>query len=51
MTEPKNLQAAWNNLNPGEKAKWQEAIKKEFKDMTNRKVWSKIKREKVPPGR
>jgi hypothetical protein len=51
MVEPKNFQGAWNHTNPEEKAQWREAIDKEFKDMTNRKVWTKIQRQKIPAGR
>jgi hypothetical protein len=51
MMEPKTFQKAWNHTNSEEKTKWQEAIRKEFKDMINRKVWTKIKRAKIPPGR
>jgi hypothetical protein len=50
--EPKPYNDAWDNPDPAQKAKWQEAIvSKEFKDMETRKVWKTSKHSKIPGGR
>jgi hypothetical protein len=46
--EPKSYHDAWDNPDPAQKAKWQEAISKELKDMETRKVWKMIKCSKIP---
>ena len=47
----KNFKEAWNHPDEYEKAKWREAIKKEFNDMFKHQVWEKIKKEDIPSDR
>jgi len=49
--EPRNFQAAWNHTDPEKRAKWREAINKEFQDMNSRKVWKVIDRKDMPKDR
>jgi len=51
FVEPKNFCKAFNHLDPTQREKWRAAIHKEFRDMTNRGVWHKVKRSQVPAGR
>ena len=46
--EPNNFREAWDHPIPEKRAKWREAIQKEFHDMNRRGVWKKIKRSKIP---
>jgi len=46
--EPTTFQEAWNHPDPEERKWWRAAIKKEFHDMNDRKVWRKIKRDRMP---
>jgi hypothetical protein len=48
--EPKSYHDAWDNPDPAQKTKWQEAISKELQDMKTRKVWKTIKRSEIPEG-
>jgi len=41
LDEPTNFKEAWHHPDVEERGKWREAIKKEFRDMTNRGVWRK----------
>jgi hypothetical protein len=49
--EPRNFEQAWNHNNPEDQEKWRMAIKKEFNDMNEKKIWEKIKKEDIPNGR
>jgi hypothetical protein len=50
--EPKSYFEAWNHHpNFTQRAGWCNAINKEFANMAKRKVWTKIKRREIPPGR
>jgi hypothetical protein len=51
MVEPKNFQEAWHHHNEHQREKGRKAIRKEFWDMKSRKVWNKIPRREIPPGR
>eukprot|EP00957_Ditylum_brightwellii_P026706 2020009-Ditylum_brightwellii.AAC.1 len=48
---PKNFDEAWNHPDPVQRAKWREAIRKEFHDMNKRHVWRFINRRDIPPNR
>ena len=49
---PRTFQEAWNHADLKERAKWREAIRKEFHDMVNsRKVWRNVKRNEIPQNR
>jgi len=50
LIEPTTFQDAYNHPNPSQRKKWREAIKKEFRDMTHRGVWRKVKRSTIPQG-
>ena len=50
-TNPTKFHEAWNNPDPFQRSKWRAAIVKEFTKMENLKVWRKIKRSEIPPGR
>jgi hypothetical protein len=45
--QPTTFREAWDHPNPYKRAKWQEAIQKEFKGMTPRGVCRKMKRSKI----
>ena len=49
--EPKTFQEAWNHPDPVQRAKWREAIRKEFHDMLKRKVWRRVKKSSIPANR
>ena len=49
--EPSTFQQAWDHPDSQSREKWRTAIKKEFKDMNNRKVWRKIERSQLPSDR
>ena len=49
--EPNKFEEAWHHPDVQERGKWREAIRKEFRDMTNRGVWRKIKRASIPTKR
>jgi hypothetical protein len=51
LVEPKNYDEAWNHPDKFQREKWREAISQEFRDMNRRKVWKKIDRREIPPGR
>ena len=42
--EPKTLQEAYNHPDPVQRKMWRDGIRKEFRDMINRKVWRKEQR-------
>ena len=46
--KPVIFKDAWNHPDKFQQSKWIEAIKKEFKKMTNLKVWTKIRRSQKP---
>jgi histone deacetylase 1/2 len=46
--EPKTFKEAWNHADPMQRAKWREAIRKEFCDMIKRKVWCRVKKSSIP---
>jgi len=48
---PQTFEEAWNHPDPILRKKWRAAIMKEFNSMKKRKVWRKIKRNKIPSGR
>jgi len=49
--EPRTFREAWDHPDETERTLWREAIKKEFGDMTSRKVWKRIMRSEVPHDR
>jgi hypothetical protein len=49
--EPIKFEQAWNHPNPKDRAKWREAINKEFNDMKKRGVWEIIRRREMPSDR
>ena len=49
--EPKTFQEAYNHVDPVQRDFWRKAIRKEFRDMTNRKVWRKAQRSAMPDDR
>ena len=51
VREPTTFDEAWNCANQADQIKWREAIKKEFNDMNDKKVWSVINKESIPEGR
>jgi hypothetical protein len=51
LDAPKNFDAAWNHTEPFQRKKWREAINKEFTKMESKKVWTKIERSDMEPGR
>jgi hypothetical protein len=51
LIEPKKYKEAWDHPDPFQRNKWREAIRKEFGDMEQRKVFKKIKRSNIPKGR
>jgi hypothetical protein len=51
FTEPQNFQQAWNHPEIQEQKCWQQAIKKEYKDMINKEVWKKVSLSSVPANR
>jgi hypothetical protein len=51
LVEPRGYKEAWNHPDKVQREKWREAIGKEFRDMSDRKVWKKIKRSEMPQGR
>ena len=51
IKEPTTFDEAWNCANQADQIKWREAIKKEFNDMNDKKVWSVINKESIPEGR
>jgi len=50
MIEPTTFNQAYNHEDPKQCAKWHEAIKKVFRDMTNQGVWCKVKCSIIPKG-
>jgi len=48
---PKNHSKAWNHPDKFQRDKWREAINMEFKRMNNHRVWEKIKKSDIEPGR
>ena len=51
QTEPKTFQEAGHSPVEEERNNWQIAIRKEIKSMTNRGVWRKIDKVKIPENR
>ena len=49
--EPTKFDNAWNHKDPIQRAKWREAINKEFADMKTRNVWTKMKRSSMPKNK
>ena len=49
--EPKTFEEAWNHPDPVQRARWRQAILKEFGDMKSRKVWKVMKRKDMPKNR
>ena len=48
---PLNFREAWDHADITERNLWRDAIKKEFKDMIDRKVWRNHKKNDVPKNR
>jgi hypothetical protein len=48
---PSSYEAAWNHDDPWQRSKWREAITLEFKKMEAHKVWVKVKRATMQPGK
>ena len=51
IEEPTSFDEAWNHKSTNVRKKWREAIRKEFKDMMNYKVWTRFKTKDVPTDR
>ena len=51
IKEPSTFDEAWNHPDPLIRKRWREAIRKEFRDMMNYKVWSRRKKKDVPTDR
>jgi Reverse transcriptase (RNA-dependent DNA polymerase) len=49
--EPNTFKEAWYHENPEKREKWQNAIKKEYNDMTTKQVWAKRSKHEVPSDR
>ena len=49
--DPFTFNEVYNHPDPFQRAKWREAIKKEFDKMEEQNVWNKIKRSKMPSDR
>jgi hypothetical protein len=50
-SEPVTFKQAWDHSDEKKREKWREAINKKFKDMNDRKVFRKIKRNEMPAGK
>jgi len=50
LIEPTTFQDTYNHLDPSQRKKCHEAIKKEFRDMTRHGVWCKVKHSMIPQG-
>jgi len=50
LIEPMTFQDTYHHLDPSQRKKWCEAIKKKFRDMTCRGVWHKVKCSTIPQG-
>ena len=50
LMEPTTFDDAYNHEDPEQRAKWHEAISKEFWDMTNHGVWCKVQCSVIPKG-
>ena len=48
---PEDFYEAWDHQDPNERAKWREGIRKEIKDMQNKKVWIITKIADIPSNR
>jgi hypothetical protein len=48
---PRTFKEAWDHPDPFQRTMWRDAIGKEFTKMNEKKVWHKIKREEMEPGR
>ena len=51
LQAPEKFDEAWDHPDPFQRKLWREAIQKEFDKMNLRKVWRKIKRSEMEPGR
>jgi hypothetical protein len=49
--EPSTFDEVWNHDDPKAKGKWQDAIKKELKNMDKQQVWEIIKKEDILENR
>ena len=49
--EPDTFDKVWNHCDPKKRAKWKEAVRKEFHDMNVRQVWEVIDRSELPGDR
>ena len=50
-SKPTKFQEAWDHEDPIQRNKWRDAIKKELRDMINRRVFWKVKRSSMPQGK
>jgi hypothetical protein len=48
---PSSYDAAWNHPDPWQRSKWRAAISLEYKKMEDHKVWEKVKRATMQPGK
>jgi transposase InsO family protein len=48
---PSSYDAAWNHTDPWQRSKWRAAITLEYKKMEDHKVWEKVKRATMQPGK
>jgi len=51
MDIPKSFNDAWDHPDPPTRDKWRAAINKEYNDMDQRGVWTKVKRKTMPKDR
>jgi len=51
VEEPKTFEEAYFHPDSDQKMKWQEAISKEFEEMSAKRVWKKIRKSELPNGR
>ena len=51
VEEPKTFEEAYYHPDSDLKMKWQEAISKEFEEMSAKRVWKKIRKSELPNGR
>ena len=50
VKEPATFKQAWYHNDSIKREKWQAAIRKEFNDMTTKKVWKKKDKQELDPG-
>ena len=48
---PNDFDEAWDHRSPKERKGWRDSVSKGYKDMDNRRVWTRIRRKHVPKNR